>query len=294
MDNIRLKCESQYDDNLSDYRKVDRYVWFQIRQMLNNDLQLGRILKIDYNGILRVNMNSKILTDDQKEKVFRLISNLRDGIYRIHRFKDLDEKIDDKEEYNKWFDEKAMNSFMHTIPTKEIFYTSPVALYNSIKNTHSDDELDRQYFSGYSIWQTIYALDIIDPFLVGMILSEKIDVKDNGWDVYIKFKYNDKDLYAKKGSIELFEKNTNGEFIKLDDTIHTLVFRHYQEPIFTALNSIMWPIGGDRVLPSEGIGYDPMNLELTRKTRNVLASENYKTLTKKYYLGRSRVSSRGY
>ena len=134
----------------------------------------------------------------------------RDGIYRIHRFEDLDKRLDDKEEYNKWFDEKAMNSFMQTIPTKEIFYTYPYELFRNIRDSHSDNELNRQDFSGYSVWQTIYALDIIDPFLVGMILGGKIDIEDNGWDTYIKFNYNGKSIYGKRNSIELFEKNENG------------------------------------------------------------------------------------
>ena len=38
----------------------------------------------------------------------------------------------------KWFDEKAMNSFMQTIPTKEIFYNELVSLYYKIKDTHSN------------------------------------------------------------------------------------------------------------------------------------------------------------
>lgn len=295
MEDFKLQCENQYDDRLWDYRAINRYVWYQIKHMINNDLQLGRIIRIDDDGILRVNMNSRLLTDEQKHIIFRLISNERDGIYRIHRFKDLDKRLDDKEEYNKWFDEKAMNSFMQTIPTKEIFYSRPVSLYYKIRNSHSNNELNRQDFSGYSVWQTIYALDIIDPFLVGTILGGKIEIDESDyWDTYIKFNYNGKYLYVKKDSIELFEKNDDGKFVKLDDTIHTLLFRHYQEPIFKTLNSMMWPIGGNRVMPSEGKGDDPKIPELVSDTMNILKSDNYKELTKKYNLGRSRVSSRGY
>ena len=295
MKNFELPCEREYDDNLWDYRAINRYVWYQIRRMINDDLQLGRILKVDKDGILKVNMKSKLLTDEQKDKIFKLISNERDGIYRIHRFKDLDNKIDNKDEYNKWFDEKAMNSFMQTVPTKEIFYTYPVKLYRKLIDSHSDNELNREDFSGYSIWQTIYALDIIDPFLVSIILGKTIDVDNKSfWDTYISFNYNGKDIYAKKDSIDLFEKGKNGNFVKLDDTIHTLLLRHYQEPIFKTLNSMMLPIGGERVMPSEGMFDDPKIPELTRDTRYVLQSENYKVLKKTYNLGYSRVSSRGY
>lgn len=294
MYNYEIACERQYDDKVWDYRAINRFVWYQIRHMINNDLQLGRIITIDKNGILSVNMNSRLLTDEEKNIINRLIANDRDGIYRIHRFKDLDEKLNSKEEYNKWFDEKAMNSFMQTIPTKKIFYNEPVSLYYKIRDSHSNDELNRQDFSGYSIWQTIYALDIINPFLVGMILGGKIDIEKKGWDTYINFKYNNKNLYGKMNSIELFEKNGNGELIKLDDTIHTLLFRHYQEPIFKTLNSLMLPIGGSRVMPSEGLFDDPKIPELTSETYNILKSNDYKRLSKKYDLGYSKVSSRGY
>ena len=295
MEDFKLQCEKQYDDRLSDYRAINRYVWYQIRHMINNDLQLGRIIKIDKDGILRVNMDSRLLTDEQKDIIIRLIANERDGIYRIHRFKDLDARLENKDEYNKWFDEQAMNSFMQTIPTKEIFYSNPVSLYDKLRDSHSSNELNREDFSGYSVWQTIYALDIIDPFLVGTILGGKIEIDDSDyWDTYIKFNYNSKYLFGKKDSIELFEKNANGEFVKLDDTIHTLLFRHYQEPIFKTLNSMMYPIGGSRVMPSEGLFDDPKISELTSDTSAVLKSDNYKTLTKKYDLRRSRVSSRGY
>lgn len=295
MEDFKLLCEQQYDEKLWEYRAIDRYVWYQIRQMIHDDLQLGQIIRIDDDGILRVNMNSKLLTDEQKKYISRLIANERDGIFRIHRFEDLDKRLDNQDDYNKWFDEKAMNSFMQTIPTKEIFYSQPVTLYYKLRGSHSNDELNRQDFSGYSVWQTIYALDIIDPFLIGTILGGKIDVDDtNYWNTYIKFKYNGKYLYGKKDSIELFEKNANGEYVKLDDTIHTLLFRHYQEPIFKTLNSMMLPIGGDRVMPSEGLWDDPKIAELTSDTSHVLKSEKYKVLTKKYNLGQSRVSPRGY
>ena len=295
MKDFKLQCEEQYDDNLYDYRSINRYVWYQIRHMINNDSQLGRIIKIDEDGILRVNNKSRLLTDEQKDIISRLISNERDGIYRIHKFKDLDTKLENKDEYNKWFNNQAMNSFMQTIPTKEIFYSKPAALYYKLRDSHSSAELNRADFSGYSIWRTIYALDIIDPFLVGTILGEKIEFDDSGYhNPYIKFKYNGKDLYAKVGSIELFKKNADGKFVKLNDTIHTLLFKHYQEPIFKTLNSIMYPIGGARVMPSEGLDADPKIPELTSDTIKVLESDNYKTLTKKYNLGRSRISFRIY
>ncbi len=294
MENFELQCEKKYDDSLWDYRAIDRYVWYQIRSMINNKLQLGRILQIDRDGVLRVNMNSRLLNDEQKNQIFRLISNLRDGIYRIHQFVDLTEKIESKTEYNKWFDEKAMDSFMKTVPTKSIFYNHPWEVFMAMRDFHSSDEINRPDFSGYSIWRTIYALDIIDPFLVGMLLGGKIDIVVDGCSTYIKFYYNGKYLYGKDYQIELYERNEKGEFIKLDDTIHTLLFRHYQEPIFTTLNSIMLPIGGYRVMPSEGMYADSIIPDLTSDTNAILESENYKTLTKKYNLGCSRVSHRGY
>ena len=138
MDNYEIKCESQYDDNVNDYRAISKFVWYQIRHMIKNDLQLGRIIKIDDFGILSVNENSRLLTAEEKIIIKRLIANDRDGIYRKHRFKDLDKKINSKKKYNEWFDEKAMNSFMQTIPTKEIFYNELVSLYYKIKDTHSN------------------------------------------------------------------------------------------------------------------------------------------------------------
>ena len=53
---------------------------------------------------------------------------------------------------------------------------------------------------------------------------------------------------------------------------------------------MMWPISGERVLPSEGMEHDSINSELTAKTRDVLESESYKTLSRKYCLSLSRVS----
>ena len=294
MENYNLLYETQNKDQILDYRRINRYVWYQIRNMIKTDLQLGRILTIDNYGILRVNINSKLLTEEQKKTIEKLISYERDGIYVAHKFKDLDKKINSKEEYNKWFDEQAMNSFMHTIPTKEVFYSNPISLNYKLENSHSNDELNRQNFSGYSIWQTIYALDIIDPFLIGTLLGGKIEIEDSNWNTKIKFKYGDKYLYGERGSIELFEKNDNGDYIKLDDTIHTLLFRHYQHPIFKTLNSIMWPIGGNRVMPSEGFINDPKIKRLTSDTTQILKSENYRVLAKKYNLCHSRVSSRGY
>ena len=49
MEDLKLQCENQYDERLLDYRAINRYVWYQIRHMINNDLQLGRIIKIDNN-----------------------------------------------------------------------------------------------------------------------------------------------------------------------------------------------------------------------------------------------------
>ncbi len=293
MEIFQLPCEKQYDNKLSDYRAINRYVWYQIRQMIKNDVQLGRIIKIDADGNLSVNMNSRLLTAEQKDTILRLLENQRSGIYRIHKFKDLDERLDDKEEYNKWFDEKAMNSFMHTIPTKQVFYTYPYELLREIRETHSSTELNREDFNGYSIWQTMFALDMINPFLVGTILGKEIDVEDHSW-AYIKFNYNGKTIYGRENSIDLFEKDENGEFVKLEDTIHTLLFRHYQEPIFATLYSMMYPIGGDRVMPREGLDYYPSIPELERETSEILQSENYKTLSKKYRLRFSKVSLRDY
>ena len=64
--------------------------------MIKNDLQPGRIIKIDYFGILGVNENSRLLTVEVKSIIKRLINNDRDGFYRKHRFKDLDKKINSK------------------------------------------------------------------------------------------------------------------------------------------------------------------------------------------------------
>ena len=295
MEDIKIQCEKQYDDKLSDYRAINRYVWYQIRHMINDDLQLGRILRVDSEGILRVNWDSRLFTEEQKKAIFRLIANERDGIYRIHQFKDLDKKIDDKDEYNKWFDKKAMNSFMQTIPTQQIFYTYPYELFRNIKDSHSSDELNREDFCGYSVWQTMYALDIIDPFMIGILLGGEIEIiEPKSWEPYVKFNYNGKELYGRRNSINLYEKDKDGKYVKLDDTIHTLLFRHYQEPIFKTLFSMMWPIGGDRVMPGEGMSYFPTIPKLTRDTEAILESDNYKALTKKYCLRYSRVSSRGY
>lgn len=291
MEKFILECEEQYDDKLSDYRAIDRYVWYQIKQMIDNDLQLGRIIKIDNNGILGVNTNSKLLTDEQKKYIDRLIGNERDGIYRIHQFKDLKRRLKSVNEYNKWLDEKAMNSFMHTIPTKEVFYNNPLEYYYHIKDLHSYYELNRQDFNGYSIWQTLYALDIIDPFLVGMLLGGEIEVVEPSTSIYIfvKFNYKGKDYYAKRNSNELFEMDENGKLIKLNDTTHTLLFKHYQEPIFKTLNSIMYPIGGQRVMPSEGEYEDPKIFELTSNTKAILESENYKKLSKIFEIGQPKI-----
>jgi hypothetical protein len=290
MEKFELPCEKEYDKDLFEYRAIDRYVWYQIRKMVEKDVQVGRILKIDNDGILRVNSKSRLITAEQKDTIGKLIANQRDGIYRAHQFEDLNEKITSQAEYNKWFDEKAMNSFMYTVPTKEVFYSHPVKLYYKLVESHSGDERNRQGFSGYSIWQTIYALDMIDPFLVGMILSGNISIEIKDYTTYIRFNYDKKTLYGINNSIDLYEKDKNGNFVKSEDTIHTLLFRHYQEPIYKVINSIMLPIGGYRVLPSEGLGNDPRIEELTDKANAILESENYKTLTKKYNIGKSKVS----
>ena len=118
MEKFELPCEKEYDKDLFEYRAIDRYVWYQIRKMVEKDVQVGRILKIDNDGILRVNSKSRLITAEQKDTIGKLIANQRDGIYRAHQFEDLNEKITSQAEYNKWFDEKAMNSFMYTVPTK--------------------------------------------------------------------------------------------------------------------------------------------------------------------------------
>ena len=64
--------------------------------MIKNDLQPGRIIKIDYFGILGVNEISRLLTVEVKNIIKRLINNDRDRLYRKHRFKDLDKKINSK------------------------------------------------------------------------------------------------------------------------------------------------------------------------------------------------------
>lgn len=292
MENFELQCEREYADNVSDYRAINRFVWYQIRQMVDDDKKLGRILKVNSYGILEVNYNTRLLTEEQKNYISRLIANERDGIYLLHRFEDLKKKAKNLSEYNKWFDEKAMNSFMQTVPTKQVFYSEPRNLYYKLKERHSHNELNREDFSGYSIWQTIYALDIIDPFLVGILLGGKIEIEKHNWDTYIKFDYKGETLYGKSGRIDLYKKDENNKFVKLDDTIHTLLFRHYREPIYKTLNSIMYPIGGYRVMPSEGLFDDPKIPQLTSDTQEILKSKNYQILAEEYDLGRSRVSSR--
>ena len=44
MDNYEIECEREYDDNVSDYRAISMFVWYQIRHMIKNDLQPGRII----------------------------------------------------------------------------------------------------------------------------------------------------------------------------------------------------------------------------------------------------------
>ncbi len=283
-------------DDLWELRHINRYVWYQIRQMINNDLQLGRIIKIDEDGVLRVNMNSKLIDEEQKHRLFELIAKERDGIYRNNQLEDLDHGLDSKEEYDKWFDDKAMDSFMYTVPTRDVFYTRPVNLFYKLRENHSHDEIGRQNyygFGGYSIWQTIYALDIIDPFLVGLVLGgdiKLVELKDRFYIEHVKFNYNGRTLYATAKSIELYERNKEGKLVKLEDTIHTLLLRHYREPIFTTLNSMMYPIGGERVLPHEGCGYDKINPELTNLTEDILSSDFYGDLARRRRLCRSRVN----
>lgn len=286
---FELKCEEEYDDNLWEYRAIDRFVWWQIRNTIKNDEQLGRIIKVDENGFLRVNMKSRLLTTEQKNTIARLIANHRDGIYRIHGFRDLRKKIDDTDEYAKWFNKNVMDSFMYTVPTKDVFTSTPHEVYRKLDKSHSTEELNIQSFSGYSIWQTLYALDMIDPFFVSLLLTGKVSVLDIDSDTYIRFDYNGKTLYGLDGHSELCEKDENGNMKMVDDTTHTLLFKHYQEPIYTVLNSIMLPIAGDRVLPCEGLG-DPLKDDLVEKTESLIKSDTYKALTKKYNLGKSRVN----
>ena len=299
MEKFILPCEKQYDNKFYDYIAIHRFVWYQIRKMINDDKQLGRILKVEHDGFLRVNMNTKLLTSEQKDYVARLINNERNGIYRIHRFKDLRERIDDKDEYNKWFDEKAMNSFMQTIPTKQVFYTYPEALYKNLKQNHSSKELNREDFCGYSIWQTLYALDIIDPFLVALMIGNNVNVTYRCGKAFIEFSYNDKQLCVKYESLSffvkdgegnnVFVKNDEGKYVDTGETIHTLLFRHFQEPIYTTINSLMLPIGGYRVMPTEGLGNDPMRDDIITLTTETLKSETYKGYVRSYGLGHSRV-----
>ena len=288
MEKFILDCETDYDvETLSDHRALDRYVWYQIRNMIKDDLQLGRIIHVDKQGILRLNPNTKLLTDEQKETVFRLIANHRDGIYRMHQFKDLDEPIKDRYSYRQWFKYKAMNSFMQTIPTKEVFYTQPQDLNIKLKK-HSYDEINRESFNGYSIWQTMYALEYINPFLVAMLIGKNLNIESTFCDEYMGFDYEGQRVYVNRYSINLFKKE--GSVFKAIDglTIHTVLFEHYKEPIYKVMNSIMEPIGGSRVLPGEGLGKCPMDTNITYEVYQILGSDNYQELDKKYELSRPK------
>lgn len=271
---------------LSDHRALDRYVWYQIRSMIKNDLQLGRIINIDERGILGVNPNTKLLTEDQIKEVSKLINNHRDGIYRNNQFKDLDEPIKDRYSYRMWFENKAMNSFMQTIPTKEVFYTQPQDLNAKLKSgQYSYDEINRESFSGYSIWQTMYALEFINPFLVAMLLGHDNKIEYELCIPYMGFKYeSDTYFYVRLNSINIYTKGAGG-FKAMDDiTIHSFLFEHYKEPIYQVINSIMEPIGGSRVLPNEGLKNCPMDVKITHDVYQILGSDNYHELDKKYEL----------
>ena len=180
-----LNVKIPYNEKQLEYRHINMFVWYQIRQMIDDNIELGKILIIDKDGFLRVNNDTDLLTDEQKDNIRRLLDNERQGIYILNRFKDLESKLKTNKEYNKWFDEVAMNTFMQTIPTKAVFYTFPRDLLYEIKGTHSRYELNREDFSGYSIWQTMYALDIIDPFLVALILGGKIEnIEKHNYETY--------------------------------------------------------------------------------------------------------------
>ena len=287
MADFYLKCEEQFDKNVWEYKEINRFVWYQIDKLAG--LNLGKIITIDKDGLLDVNWDTVLLSDEQKEYLSRLINNERNGVYRNHKFEDLIERVKSPEEYNEWLENKAMNSFMHTVPTKEIFYNFPPDYLKKLCETHCCDELNTETTSGYSIINTLYALDIINPFLVGLILGWKIDIEEYGSSTYIKFNYNGKCLYAKRNSIELFEKRENGSFIKLNDTIHTLLFKHYREPIYRVLNSMLDSIGGNMIISPECLFSNPQIPMLASDTRDVLNSENYKMLVRKYRLNHSRI-----
>lgn len=289
MENFRLPCETQYDNNLSQYRAIQRYVCYQIRNMVNSDLQLGRILTVNNQGILGVKRSTRLLTEEQKREAQRLINNYRDGIYLLHQFKDLNEKIESKDEYSKWLDEAVTNTFMHTIPTREVFFNDPDDAFFNLREKHSWDEINRgrESFGGYSIYQILYALKSIHPAIVGMLLSGDVDILREGYKDYVSFEYDNKVLYCRTDSLDLFEKDANGEFMKLSDTIHTLLFKKYQQPLNIVLNSIMFQIGGIHVLPGEGL-HDSMDSEIEKEAYDVITSEKCKVLTENYNLGLTR------
>lgn len=286
-----LKCETQIDNSVWYDRDIHRFVWYQIRKMAGSDINLGKILTVD-EGMLGVNYSTILLTDEQQRQVTRLINNLRDGLYHSHKFQDLDRKIDDSYDYGKWFKEQAMDSFLYTVPLRDIFYTYPPDLYRKLLRFHCKDELDKETFRGYSIHELIYALGLINPFLVGMILGWKAYIEEDGLNTYIRFDCCGETLYGKHNSVELFKKNDKGEFVKLKDTIHTLLLKHYQEPILKVINSMILPMGINRIIPDESLYYDPTLPELEADTEAVLRSNYYKILTRKYNLNRSRIPSK--
>ena len=288
MENFELKCETEYDiETLSDHRALDRYVWYQIRNMVKDDLQLGRIIYIDWQGILSVNPNTKLLSDEQKKIASRLIRNQRDGIYRMHQFKDLDKEIKDRYTYRKWFEDEAMNSFMQTIPTKEVFYTQPQDLNLKLKK-HSYDEIKRESFNGYSIWQTMYALEFINPFLVAMLRGKNHKIESDFYCEYMGFDYEGQRVYVQKDSINLYKKEGSSYKAIEGLTIHTVLFEHYKESIYKVIYSIMGPIGGSRVLPGEGLKPYPADYDITKNVCDILKSDNYQELDKKYNLSYPR------
>jgi len=48
----------------------------------------------------------------------------------------------------------------------------------------------------------------------------------------------------------------------------------------------MEPIGGSRVLPDEGLGKYPMDVKITHDVYQILGSDNYQKLDKKYEISR--------